>query len=497
MKTTYLITTLAILAFTSFGVHAQTSERYLNTFDNPSDLNGWAFTSPNIDVNIQNGQLVIEADSDDFFHFFTPLGATQNDFSIKVTGPVDEEISTGFMGRMSFKSMIGIMGDEDALYAVYTTDIVSYVEPNLIELFALPYPAYPVNSAELKVSKSGNDLIVSVYFNNNFMQSGVIFNADESLMYGHIILGFISDNENFTMVLEDIDIHYNPMLEAGIEFVDNFSNSNSPWIRTGTFEHVTESIFIQNGKLHFNYTEPGDVRLLVMSPVGGVGDFTAAFNIGGNSMDGIAAFSRVLDYKHYITLFYEDDEMYLGFANGGWEPTIINSGPANMAEVEKVKFSITQSGMDAILQVWHDDAPVLSGTIQNVPNKLLYGHLFASYEYGNDIDVWFNQAQISYEPVIVGTLEKHANNNLFQMEQNNPNPFRNSTTIRYFIQKDTHVQLVIYDLLGNPVRNYAEGYKNAGHHSITIDGSALPEGIYFYQLKTNQASGTRKMVVHK
>lgn len=496
MKSIYLITTLAILAFISFGIHAQTSERYLNTFDNPSDLNGWAFTSPNIDVNIQNGQLVIEASTDDFFHFFTPLGATQNDFSIKVTGPVDEEISAGFMGRAAFKSMIGIMGDEDALYVIYTTDIVSYEEPNFTELFALPYPAYPVNSAELKVSKSGNDLIVSVYFNNNFMQSGVILNADESLMYGHIVLGFISDDETFTMVLEDIDIHYNPMFEAGSEFVDHFSNPNTPWFRTGTFEHVTESIYIEDSKLHFNYAGSEEVRLMVMSPVGGVGDFTAAFNIGGNSMDGIAAFSRVLDYKHYITLFYEDDEMYLGFANGGWEPTIINSGPADMSVVEKVTFSVTQSGMDAVLQVWHDDAPVLSGTIQNVPSKLLYGHLFASYEYGNEIDVWFNQAQISYEPVIVGTIENHKFNNPFQLEQNNPNPFRNNTTIRYFIQKDTQVQLNIFDLLGKPVRNYAEGYKTAGHHSITIDASELPEGIYFYQLKTNQSSETKKMVVH-
>jgi hypothetical protein len=497
MKTNYFKIALLLLSFTSYGLFAQTSERYLNTFDNPSDLYGWAFTSPNIEVNIQNGQLVIDASANDFFHFFTPLGVTQNDFSVKMTAPMDEAITGGFMGRMAFKSMIGILGDEDGLYAVYTTDIASYEDPEFNYLFDFPYPAYDIYSVELKVSKTGNDLLVSMYINNALVQSGVITNADESLMYGHIILGFTSDDESFTMTLEDVDIHYNPMIEPGEDFIDNFSNNNSPWFRTGTFEHVTESMYILNGKLHFNYAGSGEVRLMVMSPVGGVGDFIAAFDIGGNSMDGTFAVSRALDYKHYITLFYEDDEMFLGFANGDWEPTIINSGPADMAEVEKVKFSITQSGLDAILQVWHDNVAVLSGTIQNVPNRLLYGHLFASYEYGNDIDVWFDEVQISYDPVIVGTIENQASANLLQLGQNNPNPFPNSTIISYSIQMNSQVQLIIYDLLGNPVLNLDQGFKNAGNHIITLDGTGLAEGIYFYQLKTNLGSETRKMVLHR
>lgn len=497
MKTFYFRFVLVLLTLTSLGLHGQTTERYHSTFDSPADLYGWAFTSPNIEVNIQNGQLFIEASMDDFFHFFTPLGATENDFSIKISVPMDDEITGGFMGRMAFKSMIGILGDEDALYAVYTTDIANYEEPEYTELFAFPYPAYDINSIELKVSKTGNDLNVSMYVNNTLVQSGVITNADESLMYGHMILGFISEDETLTMALDDIDIHYNPMHEPEAAFIDDFSNTNSPWFRTGSFEHVTESVYIQNGKLHFNYAGPGDARLMVMSPVGGVGDFTASFDIGGNSMDGTAAFSRALDYKHFITLFYEDDEMFLGYANGSWEPVIINSGPADMSVVEKVTFSINQSGMDAVLQVWHDDAPVLSGTIQNVPGKLLYGHLFASYEYGNDIDVWFDQAQISYDAVVVGTIENQSYDNLFQLGQNNPNPFNTRTTINYSTQKTGHVQLIIYDLLGNPVRNMDEGMKSVGQHSLIFDGTDLAEGIYFYQLKTNQGSETKKMIVHR
>lgn len=39
--------------------------------------------------------------------------------------------------------------------------------------------------------------------------------------------------------------------------------------------------------------------------------------------------------------------------------------------------------------------------------------------------------------------------------------------------------------------------KSAGEYEVEFDGSALPSGIYFYQLKAGQYTETRKMVLIK
>jgi M6 family metalloprotease-like protein len=87
--------------------------------------------------------------------------------------------------------------------------------------------------------------------------------------------------------------------------------------------------------------------------------------------------------------------------------------------------------------------------------------------------------------------------NKFDLEQNYPNPFNPVTTINYVIPKDGIVKLAVYDILGREIATLVNETQNAGKYSIHFNASHLSSGIYFYSLKTNNYSLTKKMAVLK
>ena len=89
----------------------------------------------------------------------------------------------------------------------------------------------------------------------------------------------------------------------------------------------------------------------------------------------------------------------------------------------------------------------------------------------------------------------------FELTENYPNPFNTSTSIRYAIPRNTHIELAIYNIQGQLIRTLLNGEEMAGTHTIIWDGKdnegkKLGTGIYFYQLKeTNGIKKARKMLI--
>lgn len=82
--------------------------------------------------------------------------------------------------------------------------------------------------------------------------------------------------------------------------------------------------------------------------------------------------------------------------------------------------------------------------------------------------------------------------NNFFVYQNFPNPFNPSTKIQFSLKNPDNVEILIHNILGELV-DYKRQYLNSGIYSIeyTAKGSA---GIYFYTIKTNSATVTKKMI---
>jgi hypothetical protein len=91
----------------------------------------------------------------------------------------------------------------------------------------------------------------------------------------------------------------------------------------------------------------------------------------------------------------------------------------------------------------------------------------------------------------------------FSLEQNFPNPFNPSTTIRFALPKEAPVTLVIYNMLGVPVRTLINGEQlGAANHQVTWDGKddagmTVPSGMYLYRITAGSFQATRKMTLLK
>jgi hypothetical protein len=85
----------------------------------------------------------------------------------------------------------------------------------------------------------------------------------------------------------------------------------------------------------------------------------------------------------------------------------------------------------------------------------------------------------------------------FSLEQNFPNPFNNSTVIKYSIPQEGLVTLNVYNLMGEEVVRLVNDTKQTGNYEVSFDATGLPSGVYFYRLRAGDFVETKKMVLMK
>jgi dienelactone hydrolase len=85
----------------------------------------------------------------------------------------------------------------------------------------------------------------------------------------------------------------------------------------------------------------------------------------------------------------------------------------------------------------------------------------------------------------------------FGLEQNYPNPFNPGTKIKYTIDREQNVSLIIYNPLGKEIALLINENKKPGEYEIEWTTANLSSGIYFYQLKTDTFIQTKKMLLMK
>lgn len=84
-----------------------------------------------------------------------------------------------------------------------------------------------------------------------------------------------------------------------------------------------------------------------------------------------------------------------------------------------------------------------------------------------------------------------------KLNQNYPNPFNPATQIEYVLDESGHVNLEVFNMMGQRVATLVNENKNAGSHTVTFDANNLASGMYLYRLVTDNAVLTRRMTLLK
>jgi hypothetical protein len=82
----------------------------------------------------------------------------------------------------------------------------------------------------------------------------------------------------------------------------------------------------------------------------------------------------------------------------------------------------------------------------------------------------------------------------FELNQNFPNPFNPSTTLRYGLPMDSRVKFHVYNVLGQQVAELVNAEQSAGWYQATWNAN-VASGVYIYRLEAISSSDPNKRFV--
>ncbi len=119
-----------------------------------------------------------------------------------------------------------------------------------------------------------------------------------------------------------------------------------------------------------------------------------------------------------------------------------------------------------------------------------------SAESANSVWSFIYFDDISISPTTTG-IDENGTVLTSEVEQNYPNPFSETTAIKYFLDAPGKTNLKIFDQYGKEIITVFDEYKTKGEHTCHICGLNLSDGIYYYQIRSGAFVTTKKMIVAK
>ena len=249
--------------------------------------------------------------------------------------------------------------------------------------------------------------------------------------------------------------------------------------------------------------------------------------IDGKSLDYSDAFRRADSGKDVIVCSYKHSYHRLSFESLGELMRLRQEYP----EV-KVKYVNALEGAKIMLG-YDDDVPptVVLHEVNHVFTLSSSEPLF-SYPYGAAVDSsgnyfrvkpvnlepdissgrynWiFDLSDIDYLVFAVGgsdiagnTFVTSAVPSEYDLLQNYPNPFNQGTTVQFDLPVLSHVNILVYNILGQQVTSLLDETRLAGRHTVHWDGTdcldrTVSTGIYLYRITAGDFVAARKMLLLK
>ena len=116
--------------------------------------------------------------------------------------------------------------------------------------------------------------------------------------------------------------------------------------------------------------------------------------------------------------------------------------------------------------------------------------------WSNVIEWFVIETDVDFKDILVETP------NSCLLSQNYPNPFNNSTIIKYQIPEAGHVEIEIFNMLGQKIKRLLAKYQQQGFYQIKWKGeddkgATVTSGIYMYRMKAGDFVTSNKLLYLK
>ena len=113
----------------------------------------------------------------------------------------------------------------------------------------------------------------------------------------------------------------------------------------------------------------------------------------------------------------------------------------------------------------------------------------------DDSSAYSSQLLVVDIKVITSLLEEVSA--AFDLKQNFPNPFQQTTTVPVQTNVNGKATINIYDLSGNKVHVLYDGYLKKGSHEFEFNANDLTNGIYLYSFESDYDMIIKKMIISR
>lgn len=83
---------------------------------------------------------------------------------------------------------------------------------------------------------------------------------------------------------------------------------------------------------------------------------------------------------------------------------------------------------------------------------------------------------------------------MFELGQNNPNPFTSSTVISFSLPQASQATLTVYDMTGKTLKTISGQYPKGKNEIVLSANDFNAQGVMFYELESNGQKSTKKMI---
>ncbi len=170
-------------------------------------------------------------------------------------------------------------------------------------------------------------------------------------------------------------------------------------------------------------------------------------------------------------------------------PTVIADGNTTVFSPQKVK--LTASTSEAVTYQWQKENVNIISATQATYEAAESGTYRVQVTSQRGCINFSEAIKIEIQPVLSTSVSVPQEVELM----NFPNPFSQTTQIKFGLPSAASVSLKIYTQTGREIGKVVEGKYGAGWHVVDFDAKTLPAGLYIYRLETNQSQKVEKKMI--
>jgi hypothetical protein len=210
---------------------------------------------------------------------------------------------------------------------------------------------------------------------------------------------------------------------------------------------------------------------------------------------------NIYDYNLNLTIYHtHDSSIYIWLTRPGVSMVPLSTANGGSGENyfnttfdDEASIPITE-GVPPFMGSYRPESP-----LSTLDNKSMQGDwVLRIFNYSQTITGQLANWCLSFQHYDPIGVYNNSSPMAFSLSQNYPNPINSSTKINFSLSKQSHVKIVVYDVLGREVNTAVNDVLNFGDYNFTYNADNLASGLYFYSMYLDgNLFETKKMILVK